>query len=309
MGDDMTESAFHLLINADSATANALGHEKIDQIVSESGLNLISFDYLPAESFHERLEALLDSPYPILIGGGDGTIAMSSARHLEKKKPFGIIPMGTMNLLAIDLNLPTDFAACLQAYKESAPMNIDIGIMNDRPFLCCVSWGTMPEAAKFRETQRGKSPLLWVPKLMSYVFRQMDRTHRKSIRLTLDGHTQSTRTAMLIVSNNLYSNPSLTTPFRKGTLADGILGVYKISPRGFLNKTKLFINMKLGLWHIDPHIREYKAHKVTINTRRAEDLISLDGEPMRLRGPYHISLLPQALSIIIPVASTKAEAA
>ncbi len=299
----MTETTFHLLINADSATANALGREKIESIVTESEISLVSFDYLPAESFNQRLETLLDSPFPILIGGGDGTIALSSARHLERRKPFGIIPMGTMNLLAADLHLPVDFAACLRAYKNTASINVDVGMMNKRPFLCCISWGTMPEAAKFRETQRGKSPLLWIPKLMSYVFRQMDKTYRKHIRLTLDGRTHTTRTAMLIVSNNLYSNPSLTTPFRKGSLADGVLGVYKISPRGFFSKLKLFINMKLGLWHTDPYIREYQARTVTIDTRRTEDLISLDGEPMRLKGPYHISLLPQALPLIIPAES------
>ncbi len=299
----MTETSFHLLINADSATANVLGREKIEATVTDSEISLVSFDYLPAESFNQRMEALLESPFPILIGGGDGTIALSSARHLERRKPFGIIPMGTMNLLAADLHLPVDFAECLRAYKNTAPINVDVGMVNRRPFLCCVSWGTMPEAAKFRETQRGKSPLLWIPKLMSYVFRQMDKTYSKHIRLTLDGRTHTTRTAMLIVSNNLYSNPSLTTPFRKGSLADGVLGVYKISPRGFFSKVKLFINMKLGLWHTDPYIREYQARTVTIDTRRKEDLISLDGEPMRLKGPYHISLLPQALPLIVPAES------
>ena len=299
----MTETSFHLLINADSATANVLGREKIEAIVTDSEISLVSFDYLPAESFNQRMEALLESPFPILIGGGDGTIALSSARQLERRKPFGIIPMGTMNLLAADLHLPVDFAECLRAYKNTAPINVDVGMVNRRPFLCCVSWGTMPEAAKFRETQRGKSPLLWIPKLMSYVFRQMDKTYSKHIRLTLDGRTHTTRTAMLIVSNNLYSNPSLTTPFRKGSLADGVLGVYKISPRGFFSKIKLFINMKLGLWHTDPYIREYQARTVTIDTRRKEDLISLDGEPMRLKGPYHISLLPQALPLIVPAES------
>lgn len=296
----MTETAFHLLINADSATAHALGREKIETLVSESALNLISFDYLPAENFNERLAALLDSPFPLLIGGGDGTIAMASALHLQRKKPFGIIPMGTMNLLAADLHLPADFAACLSAYKTPVTINIDAGMMNKRPFLCCISWGTMPEAAKFRESQRGKAALLWLPRLISYVFRQMDKTYRKRISLTMDGRTHVTRTAMLIVSNNLYNNPSLSAPFRKGSLSEGWLGVYKISPRGFFDKIRLFTSMKLGLWHTDPYIRTYKARTVTINTHKAEDLISLDGEPMRLKGPYHISLLPQALPVIVP---------
>lgn len=299
----MSQAPFHLLINADSAAAHNLGQEKIEALVAASGISLISFDYLPATEFNERLKALIDSPFPILIGGGDGTIALASELHLHKRKPFGIIPMGTMNLLAIDLHLPADFAECLEAYKDAEILDIDIGLINKKPFLCCVSWGTMPEAARFREKQRGKWALLWMPKLATYVFQQMDKTYRKRIRLTMDGFTQTTRTAMLIVSNNLYSNPSLAAPFRKGTMSDGILGVYKISPRGFLSKILLFINLKRGKWHKDPYIREHQARQVTIDTFKKEDLISIDGEPLKLKGPYHISLIPRGISVLLPKAS------
>lgn len=305
----MAQTAYHLLINADSATAHNLGREKIEALVAESAINLISFDYLPAQSFNDRLHALIDSPFPLLIGGGDGTITMAAEMHLHHKKAFGMIPMGTMNLLAADLHLPGDFAACLNAYKDTTTVDIDVGMINKKPFLCCVSWGTMPEAAKFREKQRGKWPLLWVPSLLSFVFRQMDKTYRKRINLTLDGHTHTTRTAMLIVSNNLYSNPSLAAPFRKGTMSDGILGVYKISPRDFWDKLGLFINLKRGKWHLDPHIREYQARKVSINTFKPEDLISIDGEPVKLKGPYHISLIPRGISMIIPQEALNAHTA
>lgn len=303
----MTQSAYHLLINADSSTAHNLGRERIEAIVAESRINLMTFDYLPAQPFQERLEALRDSPFPLLIGGGDGTIAMASALHLHQDKAFGIIPMGTMNLLAADLNLPSDFATCLNGYEDPVALDIDVGLINKRPFLCCVSWGTMPEAAKFREKQRGRLALLWIPKLISYVFRQMDKSYSRRINLTLDGQSHNTRTAMLIVSNNLYSNPSLTAPFRKGTMSDGILGVYKISPRGFFSKLKLFINLKLGNWQSDPYIRESQARSVTINTFRNEDLISIDGEPVKLKGPYHISLMPRGLRLILPKVAVETE--
>lgn len=302
----MPEIVFHLLINSDSATANALGQEKIEAAINDSGINIISFDYLPAAEFKVRLHELMESPHPVLIGGGDGTIAMSSALHLEKKKPFGIIPMGTMNLLAGDLHLPLDFADCLKAYKDSQSVAIDVGTLNNHPFLCCASWGTMPEASKFREKIRGQSKTLLIVRLLPFILKQMDRTFRKRIKLTMDGHTRWTRTAMLIVSNNLYDKPSLASPFKKGSLSDGLLGVYKISPRGPINKLRLLMNMKLGLWKNDPFIHEYKAYNVKIDTRRPEDLISLDGEPMKLKGPYNIALMRKALNIIVPRTSAQA---
>lgn len=306
MGAIMAETAFHLLINSDSATAHALGREKIEAAIQESGIDIISFDYLAAAEFKMRLHALLDSPYTILVGGGDGTIAMSSALHIERKKPFGIIPMGTMNLLAGDLHLPLDFLECLKAYKETQSVAIDVGILNDRLFLCCASWGTMPEASKFREENRGQPHPILFARLIPYIFKQMDKAFKKRIKLTMDGHTRSIRTAMLIVSNNLYDKPSIAAPFKKGSLQDGLLGVYKISPRGPINKIRLLMNLKMGLWKNDPFIHEYKARHVKVDTRRQEDLISLDGEPMKLKGPYNISLMRQALPVILPRASAEA---
>ena len=302
----MAETGFHLIINSDSATAHTMGREKIEATVQDSGIDLVSFDYLPAAEFKTKLETLLESPHPILIGGGDGTIAMSSALHLKKKKPFGIIPMGTMNLLAADLRLPLDFTECLKAYKDTSDIMIDVGTLNDRPFLCCASWGTMPEAAKFREANRGQSHWLLIPRLTSYIFRQMDKTYRKRIKVTMDGRTRWTHTAMLIVSNNLYDKPTLTSPFKKGSLSDGLLGVYKISPRGFINKARVLMNLKLGLWKSDPFIHEYQARSVRIDTQRSEDLISLDGEPLKLKGPYNITLLKKALNVIVPTQSVQA---
>ena len=302
----MTETTFHLLINSDSATANTLGREKIETAIVDSGISIITFDYLPAAEFKARLHTLMDSPFPILVGGGDGTIAMSSAMHLEKKKPFGIIPMGTMNLLAGDLHLPLDFTECLKAYKDTQSVAIDVGKLNDHPFLCCASWGTMPQASKFREANRGQMHPILFMRMIPYIFKQMDKAFKRRIKLTIDGHTRSTRTAMLIVSNNLYDKPTLTSPFKKGSLSDGLLGVYKISPRGPLNKIRVLMNMKLGLWKNDPFIDEYKAKQVRIDTQRKEDLISLDGEPMKLKGPYNITLMRRALAVIVPRTSAEA---
>lgn len=301
-----TPQQFHILMNANSATANTLGEEKIRQAVNDSQIPVASFDFLPQPEFGKKLEELVASPNPVLVGGGDGTIAMCSTLHLKQNKPFGIIPSGTMNLMARDLNLPLDLKECLEGYKNTSEIAVDVGDINNKYFLCCVSWGMMPKAAKFREKYRGLPHILLFPKLASYIMEQMDRAQKKTILMTLDGHKKSVRAGMLIVSNNLYDPESGIGSFRKNSLQDGLLGVYKISSSGFLNKARLLLKLSVGIWKNNPHIREYQARTVKIDTKRTADLVSIDGEPVEMNGPYNITVREKALKIIVPQTSIKA---
>lgn len=132
----MPHPPFHILINAHSATAHNLGRDKIEALIAEADLPIVSLDICEADDFPQRLRSLIESPHSILIGGGDGTIAMASAYLIDKDKPFGILPMGTMNLLATDLHLPFDLADCLRSYRKATTIKIDAGLINERPFLC-----------------------------------------------------------------------------------------------------------------------------------------------------------------------------
>jgi diacylglycerol kinase family enzyme len=292
---------YHILINARSGTAGALGREKIEDLIKNSALGAESFDFLEPGDFHLRMQDLLKSPVPILVGGGDGTIAKTAALHLKQKKTFGILPFGTMNLLARDLGLPLDFQQSLAAHRYTKVVSIDVGLVNDVPFLCCAALGTMPEAAEFREENRDAPDYMLMPRLTAYIFSQLDKTLQKQIRLTLDGRSRMINTGMLIVSNNRYNPESPQGPFRKDTLQEGVFGIYTVSPHNFMEKARLLVKMKSGQWRKDPAVRETRARNVIVETENATELISIDGEPVEMEMPLKFTLLPRALEIIVPL--------
>ena len=297
------QEKFHILINSQSGGASALGREKIEQFINQSGLPVASFDFLEQSELDAKIIALLDSPHPILIGGGDGTITRCATLHLEKGKAFGILPFGTMNLLAQDLKIPTDFQQALHSYLSTQHIKIDVGVINDKHFLCCAAWGTMPEAARLRERSRSLPNFILLPRLASYIFKRMDFTNRKWIKLKVDGHTRTTHSGMLIISNNLYSPNQHIAPFRRRSLQGGTLGIYRVSPYGLIQKMSLFLHMKTGTWKEDSFVQEYKGQVVVVDTQSAEDLISIDGEPIKMAGPHKFTLLEKALNVIVPHSS------
>ncbi len=82
----------------------------------------------------------------IVAGGGDGTInevfAAAYAAGLPAGCSVGILPLGTANDFAHAAGVPVqDLLAALQLAASAAPQWIDIGLLNNRPFVNLVSGG------------------------------------------------------------------------------------------------------------------------------------------------------------------------
>jgi lipid kinase YegS len=81
----------------------------------------------------------------IVAGGGDGTInevfAAAYAAGLPAQCSLGILPLGTANDFAHATGVPQDLTVALRLAATTAPQWIDIGLLNDRPFINLVSGG------------------------------------------------------------------------------------------------------------------------------------------------------------------------
>jgi diacylglycerol kinase family enzyme len=71
----------------------------------------------------------------VMAGGGDGTIN-AVARHLVgTDKILGVLPLGTLNHFAKELNIPIDPEGAAQTAITGVPTNVDVGEVNGRIFL------------------------------------------------------------------------------------------------------------------------------------------------------------------------------
>lgn len=281
-----------------------LGTEGVEALISTSPINLKSLIFVTSEDIEERFHQLMAQEYPILLGGGDGTIAHAVSYFQPAQKAFGILPMGTMNLLSSDLGIPNNLEEALAEYSRGTrQIKVDMGEVNGRPFLCCAALGVMPEASIFRENNRGSPDAILLPRLTLFVLEQLKRTNNRKVSVMMDGIRKRLRTAALIISNNQYAaegGAGGTAAVAKEALNDGILGIYNITPRNFWERLLLLFRLKTGGWKSDPFVREYTAKSLTLHSDREKELVSVDGEPVELSTPLVFRLRARVLQLLIP---------
>ena len=108
----------------------------------------------PGKTPHD-LVPLLKPPIDLVIAaGGDGTIRFTVAALAEagSKIPAGIIPLGTLNVLARNLGIVQEsffanpLANAFSAIQHGRPMRIDLGTMNGEYFVVAAGAGPISDA-------------------------------------------------------------------------------------------------------------------------------------------------------------------
>src|SRR5215213_5426533 len=81
------------------------------------------------------IDAALTRDYDTyVVGGGDGSVSYAARRLAGTQKTLGVLPLGTLNLLARDLGMPADLSGALESLGRAQPRAIDLGVLNGRPF-------------------------------------------------------------------------------------------------------------------------------------------------------------------------------
>ena len=83
----------------------------------------------------------------IVVYGGDGCVTEVAAALHHKGLPMAIIPAGTANVMAKELGISTDTTEALSILKAGAHklLDVDMGLMNEQPFLLRVNIGIMAD--------------------------------------------------------------------------------------------------------------------------------------------------------------------
>jgi diacylglycerol kinase family enzyme len=236
----------------------------------------------------------------VVVIGGDGSIACTAQALVGSNTPLGILPSGTMNVLARDLKIPIgDLSAAIRVLAEFHPRAIDVGEVNGRVFLCGSMVGLPTVLGQVRESGRGKSLLRSWGRYVGAALR-IFRTYRP-LRLGLHtgGRDWKVRTPALLITPNALAD-HVTHQMGRTRLDGGKLAAYVFARLKLMDAVRIGVPAMLGRWTGDEAVEELSLTELTITGHRPSMRVMNDGEAILLDMPLHYTIRPRALLVLTP---------
>jgi diacylglycerol kinase family enzyme len=232
----------------------------------------------------------------IVVGGGDGSASYAARRLAGTDKVLGLLPLGTLNLLAGDIGMPASLDDALAALNTAMPRPVDLGLLNGRPFHTLSGVGFFSQMARAREETRDIPGKLL--RTATAAIRALSRTGRFTLDIVVDGRPRQIDSYAVLVTVNCFAADA----WRRERLDAGTLEVHIAEDLGVLARLKTGAGLLAGDWRNNPGIHSFRAQRVSIDTWRQRTWVSTDGELMRERIPLRYAIEPRALRLLVPTA-------
>ena len=250
-------------------------------------------------------QAVLDGASLICPLGGDGTVRAVAAALVGTETPLGLLPGGTANLLARNLNLPTDsLDDALTVALTGQNKRIDVGRLtldrsgeHERPeehiFLIMAGIGfdaaIMADAPE--RLKRTVGPL-------AYTFSGAKnlRGPQFKVRITIDDEPEITRRARTVVIGNCGKITGGLVLMPKAQVDDGWLDAVILSPVGVVGWVavagRVISQRRKGHERVDHH----RLRSVAIRCDRPE-AVQIDGDTVGATRVLSATVNPLALIV------------
>lgn len=290
-----------VVLNAKAGTVRDMGPERVRDIVDATlSRGDLDVDVLVAEG-EDMMAAIAAAPREgydtVVVGAGDGTVSYAASVFANTDMTLGVLPLGTMNLLAYDIGLPRDLMGALEALHDARPMRVDLGTVNGRAFHGVSGVGFFSQMALAREQLRERRGrvLGWFLALGRALF----RSGRMSLEVEVAGARAPIDAYAALVTVNMFDAPG----WHRSRLDGGQLEVLVAEDRGTLARIKTGAEVLVDAWRDKPGIHAFSARRVTIHARRRRAWVATDGEVTRESLPLRYAIAPAALSLLVPPAA------
>lgn len=242
--------------------------------------------------------ALSEGVRTFIASGGDGSIHHVAQELVGTEGILGIVPIGTVNHMARDLQIPSEWPEALDVALEGHVRQIDTGRVNDIHFLNSVMVGIYPTITQYRERFRSThSKWRAYARSLRLAMRQFRHV---SLVVEIDGRVETIRTQLFVIAINSYDLTHAGLVALKTSLDDGRLTVYSF---GFMSRVQFvraaakFFRGKLEQVE---GFRRIRTEKLRIDTARPTLRVSIDGEVREMPPPLRITAVPASLLVRVP---------
>lgn len=259
--------------------------------------------------YGQSRQALAHGADVVLACGGDGTVRVVAECLAHKNVAMGLIPLGTGNLLARNVDLDvTNMEDCIhtalfghQRFIDTATMNIANSITGEasaHTFLVIAGMGL--DAEVVGDTKEDlKKTVGWLAYTEAGVRHLPGR--RKRVTITMDDQPEQARKIRSVLFANCGLIPGGIDFIPQAMVDDGMLDIVVMSPRSafgwLLMYTKVLFKHNRNL----PMMSFYRSGKVTISSQEPM-ATQLDGDPSGEATEVTVRVQPGSLLVRVPKA-------
>jgi YegS/Rv2252/BmrU family lipid kinase len=246
------------------------------------------------DGVERALRAAEANEIPVVISG-DGLIGAIGGALAGAETPLGIIPGGRGNDLARVLGIPSELAAAVAMLEAGHTRRIDVGEVNGKRFLGIVSVGFDSEANRLANETK------WLRGNLVYAYAGV-RTLLgwKPARFTVrvgEARERFSGYSVSVANSKAFGGGMFIAP--DADLADGEFDIVAVGEVGKLRFLSNLPKVFKGTHVEEDEVRVFRASRLELSASRPFPVYA-DGEHLTDL-PATLRLLPQALSVIVPL--------
>jgi diacylglycerol kinase family enzyme len=248
--------------------------------------------YAP-DCVREALEAGADL---LFVWGGDGMVQRCIDAVGDAQVPLAILPAGTGNLLAHNLDLPIDLEAAVDVGLHGARRVLDVGEVNGERF--AVMAGTGLDALMIRDADRALKDRFG---RVAYVWTGAKHLRAEQFRaeIDVDGHRWFEGPAGCVLVGNVSRVFGGIEAFDDARPDDGRLELGVVTAKGAVQWLRALARTTVGSADRSKYVRTTKARKIRVRLDRKMPY-ELDGGDKKAKRRLKIDVRPGAVTVCVP---------
>jgi len=239
--------------------------------------------------------------------GGDGTIGQAAAGLAGTETALGVLPCGTANVLARELNLPVLDWNRLHGLRTSARRlaegricRIDVGECNGRAFVMWAGVGLDAITVKTLEPRVRLEKYFAVPEYAASTIWNASLWHGQQMQIRADEEEIEGHYLLAVMTNIRHYMGGLAQISPDAALDDGHMDLWLFAG----DSLGMAFRHAFDLWtgrHFDSEMaRRVPFHKLRIRSE-SEFAVQTDGEPLFTAREMNVLVRPRALRVLLPI--------
>lgn len=287
-----------LILNPMSRRAVSAAHlKKIERALTEKGFSLETCAASKPGEAREQAAGAKDGSFQMVIcAGGDGTIHEAINGIAGSDLILGILPMGTGNVLAWEMNIPLDLQKACEVLSAGRVRTIDLGLTSVGSYFSCMA-GVGLDAQVVREVDPAMKGFLGMIAYPLTAVRTVLRYGLPELAITIDGKEPPLAGYSVVICNSRrYGGRFMLCPH--AVIDDGWLDVCILQEHHASAIIRSGLSVVLNHHEGVEGFTFHRGRSVHVSANRSVPVQS-DGDIIGTT-PIDFSIAPQSLRVIAP---------